>query len=104
MNYDFMSAKFKNIRDADNPEIKHNIELNITDFQAGDIYHWYENAHTAEFIMENYAERIENNPRIAYLVAVDIRELMSDLHMSEEDAINHLLLSATFNIEKYRNR
>ena len=101
MPYCFESKTFNSITDHDDREKKRNIVLNFKETAAIDIHKWYERACTAEYILENYADTIENNDQIAYNIACNIRDKMDKYSMSESDAID-LIFNDNFNIDTYR--
>ena len=84
--YKFKTANFK----FKNPNAE--IKLSINDPITTDIHRWYENACTAEYLIEHdtYGEIIKNKENVAYNIAVQVREKMRDYNISEEEAIENI--------------
>lgn len=91
--YNFQTARFK----LNNQPIT----VNINDPGIIDLHKWYENACTAEFIIEHeiYGGLIDHKENIAYNIAVETREKMSDYHLTEEEALEEIFTN--ININKY---
>lgn len=71
-------------------EIKYEIKGIVLNYnELHEIHHYYEAACTAEYLLENYYDKVteETAMRIAY----DVREKMRDCDMSEEEAIDKIL-------------
>ena len=82
-------------------EIKYEIKGVILDVnELSKIAHYYKAACTAEYLLENYSEQVKDE-ETALRIGYEIRKVMSDYGLTENEAIDDVLSHLEVNEDDY---
>ncbi len=64
--------------------------ITLTEEDLTAINEYYETACTAEYLLDKYSDRVKNEEQ-AMKIAREVRSVMADWHMTEDEAIEEVL-------------